>query len=246
MGIVRLGGLATAALAMACAGDLGAGPEHGRAGGEPSAHGDCRGPARGGHGEGRFEDAEAWAARFEDPGRDEWQRPEVVLEALALEPTSRVAEIGSATGYFAVRIARRVPEGRVWAVDVEPDMVRYLNRRARREGLPTLFSILGTAPDPLLPEPVDAVLVVDTYHHIEDRPAYFRRLAESLRPGGRLVVVDFRMGELPEGPPESMRIAPEEVGRELEEAGYRRVGEDLTSLPRQYLLVYMSGGSSPP
>ena len=107
--------------------------------------------------------------RFEDPSRDTWQKPDVVIDALNLEPSSLVADIGAATGYFPVRIARRLPEGRVWGIDVEPDMVRYLNARARKEGLSHLFSVLATENDPLLPEPVDVVLVVNTYHHISER-----------------------------------------------------------------------------
>lgn len=188
-----------------------------------------------GHG---FEDAEQWAERLEDPARDEWQRPEVVLEALALEPDAVVADIGSATGYFPVRIAPRVPEGRVWGVDVEPAMVRYLNARARRAGLGNLFSVLGTPDDPLLPEPVDRVLMVDTYHHVEDRAAYFETLAGSVAADGRLVVVDFAEGQTPVGPPAAMRIPPEQVRRELESAGWTLERALRDSLPYQYILVF--------
>lgn len=196
-------------------------------------------PPHTGHAPGhRFADADAWAERFEDPERAAWQKPAVVLEALALEPDHVVADIGSATGYFPVRIAPRVPRGRVWGVDVEPAMVRYLNRRARREGHANLFSILGTPRSPLLPEPVDRVLLVDTYHHVSDRTAYFAGLAPVLAPGARLVVVDFEKGDLPVGPSDAMKIAPEQVRRELEAAGYA-LEEDLRgALPYQYVLVF--------
>ena len=191
-----------------------------------------------GHAHHRFDDPEAWAKRFEDPGRDAWQKPEVVLDLLSLEPGGRVAEIGSATGYFSVRLAPRVPEGRVWGVDIEPKMVRYLNARARREGLENLFSVLGTPADPLIPEPVDRILVVNTYHHIESRPAYFRQLRSDLREGGRIAIVDFKMGELPVGPPESMRIPGPQVDAEMQEAGYRLLLAEEERLPYQWIRVY--------
>lgn len=193
----------------------------------------------------RFEDAEAWAERFEDPARDEWQKPAEVMRALSLSADARVAEIGSATGYFATRIAARLTRGSVWGIDIEPDMVLYLRDRARREGLTNLFSILGLADEPLLPEPVDLVLVVDTYHHISDRPAYFGRLREHLRPGGRVAIVDFKKGDLPVGPPDSMKLDPAEVTRELESAGYRRIANH-EFLPYQYFLVYTPGTPTKP
>jgi SAM-dependent methyltransferase len=185
-----------------------------------------------------FEDAERWAERFEDEARAEWQKPEVVLEALALEPDHVVADIGSATGYFPVRIAPRVPKGRVWGVDIEPDMVRYLNERARREKLANLFSILGTPDDPLLPEPVDRILLVNTYHHVQGRSAYFSGVAGSLPPDGRLVIVDYEMGDLPKGPPDSMKIPPDEVRAEMEAAGWKLDKELHDALPYQYILVF--------
>ncbi len=114
----------------------------------------------------RFEKAEEWAPRFEDPERDAWQKPDEVIAALALPPDAKVADLGSATGYFAVRLARAVPKGHVYGVDIEPDMARYLTERARHEGLNNLTAVVGEPADPKLPEPVDLVLVVDTYHHI--------------------------------------------------------------------------------
>ena len=129
-----------------------------------------------GSGEGfhrRFDDAEKWAKEFDNPERDAWQKPEEVLDALHLQPTSLVADIGAGTGYFSVRIAKRVPEGKIFAADVEPDMVRYLGARAEREHLANLTAVQARTDATNLPEPVDLILVVDTYHHIDDRTRYF-------------------------------------------------------------------------
>ena len=140
----------------------------------------------------RFEDAEKWAKEFDNPERDAWQKPEEILDVLHLQRTSLVADIGAGTGYFSVRIAKRIPEGKIFAADIEPDMVRYLGERARREHLINLVPVQASADAVNFPEPVDVALVVDTYHHIGNRTQYFAKLKSSLRPAGRLVIVDFK------------------------------------------------------
>jgi ubiquinone/menaquinone biosynthesis C-methylase UbiE len=193
----------------------------------------------------RFDDAERWAEQFDDPGRDSWQRPDAVLELLALRDDARVADVGAGTGYFTVRLARAVPRGKVWASDIEPDMVRYLGERAQREGLTNVVAVLGERTDPRLPEPVDAILVVDVVHHVADRAGFFANLRRLLAPGGRLVVVDFSP-EAPEdgpGPPKRHRIGPEEMTGMLEAAGLRRVAHER--LQYQYALAFVRDEPSP-
>lgn len=205
--------------------------------GQPEHHGQHapEGHRHGGPAQHRFEEAEQWAQRFEDPERDAWQKPDVVIAALELPHGGRVADIGAATGYFPVRIARARPDVTVYGVDIEPDMVRYLGERAQKEGLSNLQAVLGEPADAKLPQPVDRVLLVDTYHHITERPAYFRKLAGSLRPGGRVAVVDFKV-DSPIGPPKEHKLAPETVVEEMAAAGYRKVGE--RDLPYQYVLLF--------
>lgn len=182
----------------------------------------------------RFDDAKKWAQRFEDPKRDAWQRPKVVLKAMALSKADVVADIGSATGYFPVRIAPRVKK--IYGVDIAPSMVNYLTQRAAEEGLANLVSIQGTEASANLPESVDIALIVNTYHHIQNRVSYFRQLA--LRAGGRLVVVDFKPDDNPPfGPPPGMRLAAATVRAELEQAGFSFVSTDAESLPYQYIVI---------
>jgi len=193
------------------------------------------GAHRGGHeAHHRFDHAEEWAPRFEDPARDAWQKPDEVIAALALPKEARVADIGAATGYFPVRIARALPEGKVVGVDVERSMVEYLAARAQKEKLPNLQAVLGAPDDPKIAGPVDLILVVDTYHHVGDRPAYFRRLASVLAEGGRLAIIDFRP-ESKMGPAE--KLPQEAVVAELKDAGYALVQEHRF-LPDQYFLVF--------
>lgn len=186
----------------------------------------------------QFSGAERWARIFDDPARDAWQKPDEVVQALALAPDALVADLGAGTGYFAMRLARAVPKGRVYAVDLEPDMVRYLAERAKREGLGNVEAVRATPGDPKLPAPVDRVLIVDTYHHIEAREAYFRRLRDALRPGGEVAIIDFTL-ESPVGPPRASRIARAQVAEEMQRAGYTLAAEHAF-LPHQYFLVFQA------
>jgi len=132
-----------------------------------------------------------WA--YEGWGRDRWQQPERVVEALQLRPGDRVADLGSGGGYFTFRLAKAVgPDGRVYAVDVDEGMNDYVVARARDEGIGNVSAILAKYDDPLLPESsVDMIFTSNTYHHIQDRPAYFRNARRYLRPGGRVAILDF-------------------------------------------------------
>jgi predicted methyltransferase len=188
-----------------------------------------------------FGGAEKWSQIFDDPKRDAWQKPHEVIQALALAPDAVVADIGAGTGYFATRLANMLPKGRVYAVDTEPEMVKHLAERAKREGLKNLTALGGKPDDPKLPQKADLALLVDVYHHIDQREAYFRMLAASLKPGGRLAIIDFRM-DAPDGPPKAARIAPDRVKAELKRAGYELVQEHAF-LPNQYFLVFRRAAS---
>ena len=183
-----------------------------------------------------FGDAERWAHVFDDPARDAWQKPHEVIQALALAPQARVADLGAGTGYFSARLANMLPKGRIYAADIEPDMVRYLGERAKREGLTNLVAVASAPDDPRLPEKVDLVLLVDVYHHVEDRVRYFERLRTSLRSGGRVAIIDFRL-DAPAGPPRASRVAPEQVKAEMKSAGYA-LAREHGFLPYQYFLVF--------
>jgi len=188
----------------------------------------------------RFDDADKWAKVFDDPKRDAWQKPHEVIAALALAPDAVVADLGSGTGYFSARLAHFVPKGRVYGVDTEPDMVKYLAERAKREGLANVIAVAGSPDDARLPQKVDLVLLVDVYHHISDREKYFRKLRESLKPGGRVAVIDFRQ-DADQGPPKGERIPPARVRSEMAQAGFDLAAEH-GFLPVQYFLVFRRSG----
>ncbi len=186
-----------------------------------------------------FGNAGKWAAVFDDPARDATQKPHEVIQALGLDPAAIVADIGSGTGYFSVRLAHAVPNGRVYGVDIEPDMVKYLADRAKREKLSNVHALRGAPDDPRLPEKIDLALLVDVLHHIDDRPGYLRKLRGYLKPGGRVALIDFR-ADSPDGPPPEERLDPERVKREFAQAGYR-LDREHGFLPQQYFLVFRAG-----
>ncbi len=187
----------------------------------------------------RHSDPQAYVAFLEDPARDAYQKPDQVLRALALREGEVVADIGAGSGYFTVRFARAVGErGRVYAVDISPEMIRYLNHRIRDEGLHNVVTVLSDPDDPLLPDAsIDRFVIVDTWHHIEDKTRYLSLLKRMLKPGGQIVHIDFQKRDLPIGPPLAMKIAREDLVRQMEGAGFRLAAEHMF-LPYQYFLVF--------
>jgi ubiquinone/menaquinone biosynthesis C-methylase UbiE len=186
-----------------------------------------------------FDDVAKWVDVFDDPARDAWQKPDAVLYELGVAPGMTVADLGAGTGYFSVRVAKAVgPTGHVLALDVEAKLVAYLEARAAKEKLPQIAARLVPPDDPKLPaHRVDLVLIVDTWHHIDDRLSYLAKLAAGLAPGGRVAVVDFKKGDFPVGPPDAHKLTADEVTAEFDEAGWTLAGH-WDDLPYQYVLSF--------
>jgi predicted methyltransferase len=184
----------------------------------------------------RFQDAAGWAQRFDDPARDSWQKPDEVLRALDLSPRALVADIGAGTGYFSVRLARALPEGKVYAADVEPEMVRHLQQRAKAAGIANLVAVQAERDDPRLPEPVDLALLVNVQGLMVAPGGYFARLRAALKPGGRVAIISTRI-ESPVGARKEMRVRPEKVKQDMAQQGYVLVAEH-DFLPYQFFLLF--------
>jgi predicted methyltransferase len=184
----------------------------------------------------RFDDPERYAKSFDDPARDAWQMPDRVIGALGLKPDSVVADVGAGTGYFTIRLSKTVPQGTVLAVDVEHAMLEHIKKRADAGKLTNVETVHAASTSPNLPQPVDVVLVVDTYHHLPNRTNYFAELQKSLKPGGRVAIVDFRK-DAPEGPPRHFRFDVDQIIDEMKRAGYE-VTARHDFLPRQHFLVF--------
>jgi ubiquinone/menaquinone biosynthesis C-methylase UbiE len=177
---------------------------------------------------------------LEGPDRDAWQRPEQIMDALSIGDGSVVADLGAGGGWFTVRLARRVgPNGRVYAEDIQPQMIEVINRRMQREGLANrVVTKLGTAKDPGLdPGSLDAVLIVDAHPELEDPVALLRNVARALKPTGVIGIVNFKKDGGGPGPAMEERVDPEQVIAEARAAGLElRKRENF--LRYQYLLTF--------
>lgn len=184
----------------------------------------------------RFDDAEKWAAVFDDPERDAWQRPSDVVAAMGVMPGQVVADLGAGTGYLVPHLAKAVgPEGRVIAIEVEDTLAAHMQKRfTDQKNVEVRTSTAGASG--LVRSEVDHVVLLDVYHHISDRVAYFGALRRAVRPGGTLTVVDFDpTAEGAHGPPASHRILLDNVNAELTEAGWVSTGPVSESLEEQYI-----------
>jgi predicted methyltransferase len=175
---------------------------------------------------------------LEGPDRDLWQKPAQIMDSLGVADGSVVADLGAGGGWFTIRLARRVgPNGIVYAEDIQSQMIEATERRVLREGLRNVHSVLGTPDDPRLPPGrVQAVLMVDTYHEIENPVTLLRNLAKSLKPGARVGIVDFKMEGGGPGPPLEQRVDPDTIVRDAQTAGLRLLAREAF-LPYQFFLV---------
>jgi ubiquinone/menaquinone biosynthesis C-methylase UbiE len=175
---------------------------------------------------------------LEGPDRDAWQRPEQIMDALQIGESSIVADLGAGGGWFTVRIARRVLNGKVYAEDIQPQMLEAIGRRVQREGLQNRVRVwLGTPTDPRIPEPLDAVLIVDTYHEIDQPVTLLKNIARSLKPTGLIGIVNSKTDGSGPGPPMDERVEPDKVIRDATAAGLElRKRENF--LRYQYLLTF--------
>jgi len=179
---------------------------------------------------------------LEPPDRDVWQRPDRIMDELRIAEGSVVADLGAGSGWFTTRLASRVgPNGKVFAEDIQPQMLSAIQLRVSREGLRNVQPVLGTPSDPHLPDgTLDAVLIVDAYHEMEDPVLLLRNVAASLKPTGMVGIVDYTKEGFGPGPPMEERVDPAKVIRDAQAAGlHLHSRPDI--LPYQYLLVFRKG-----
>jgi ubiquinone/menaquinone biosynthesis C-methylase UbiE len=188
---------------------------------------------------GLHNDPKAYIGSLEDPKRDAYQKPHEVMTALNLKPGEVIADIGAGSGYFTFRLAHQVgAKGKIYAVDVSPDMILHINRRIRELKATNVVSILADADDPLLPDhSVNRFFFSDSWHHIEDHTKYLALMKKMLKPGGEIVMIDFQKKETPVGPPLQMKIGREDLIKQLESNGYK-LTKEYTFLPYQYFLIF--------
>ena len=177
---------------------------------------------------------------LEPPDREAWQKPDQVMDALHVAEGSVVADLGAGGGWFTIRLARRVgPNGTVYAEDIQRLMIEAIERRVQREGLTNVRTVLGEGHDPRLPDGVlDAVLIVDAFHEMEEPAVLLRNVARTLKPQGLVGIIDYRQGEGGPGPGPEERVAPNVIVETARAAGLTLAAQE-TFLPYQYFLLFL-------
>ena len=173
--------------------------------------------------------------RFESPERDAYQKPDTVLAYLGDIEGMKIMDIGSGSGYFSVKLAEQ--GARVIAADVDEKFQAVIKKRIADNDLKNieLRKIPYDSPD-LADGEVDKVIIVNTFHHIENRSDYFAKVKKGIKPDGELVVIDFFKKEIPVGPPVNHKLDLETVKKELGEAGYTQLDVNVDLLPYQFII----------
>jgi SAM-dependent methyltransferase len=172
------------------------------------------------------------------PDREQWQKPDQIMDALGIAEGSIVADLGAGGGWFSIRLARRVgPNGLIYAEDIQPPMLDEISRRIQRENITWVRPLLGTATDPRLPPGLDAILIVDVYHEMDDPVTLLNNAARSLKTTGRLGSVDSLPGGGGPGPAPAQRVDAKAVIGDAQAAGLRLISEE-TVPPFEFLLVF--------
>ncbi|MHA7099424.1 class I SAM-dependent methyltransferase [Roseivirga pacifica] len=174
----------------------------------------------------------------EDEERTDWQNPNLVLDVLGNLEGKTIADIGAGSGYFTFKMAKNAEK--VIALDIDPNALEYIQSQKRIVGdWANNIEARLTPPDVpnLLPQEVDAALLVNTYHFLPNQQKYLPRLLEGIKPGGLFVLVDFKLGEIPVGPSDQFKGKPEDVRRDLRRAGFRSIDIDTKSLEFQYIIT---------
>lgn len=185
-----------------------------------------------------FDDVQKYIQMLEKPNRVLWQKPDAVVKALHLKGHEVVADLGAGSGYFTFRFAKQLPRGKVFAIDIEPEMLRHIHHNTMLQGIRNIHVILSKPDDPKVPPGVDVVFICDVLHHVEKRALWLQRLFRSLPSQAKVVVIEFKQGKLPQGPPESIKIPKSQLVALFRQAGFLYMTEQPNLLPYQEFLVF--------
>jgi ubiquinone/menaquinone biosynthesis C-methylase UbiE len=180
-----------------------------------------------------FADVEKYIEFLERKDRAIWQKPDSVVSFMKLKGNETIADIGAGSGYFSFRFANALPKGKVIAIDIEPEMIRHIHHKAMTSKIKNIEVALASADDPKVPDKVDVVFICDVLHHLTNRAKWLAKLYSEVSKGTRLILIEFREGELPQGPPEKMKISSKEMLSVVSGAGFTLIKKDSTLLPYQ-------------
>jgi FkbM family methyltransferase len=186
-----------------------------------------------------FEEVEQYIQFLEREDRAAWQKPDEVVTALGLRGSEVVMDVGAGSGYFTFRLAKVLPTGHVIAIDSQPEMVRHVHRKVLNEKIPNVRAqVAKSEADPGLPPDADLVFICDVLLHVKDKQKWLATLHAQMKDGAKLVLIDFKEGELPEGPPEAIKVPKATVVRLCQDAGFHLLDDRSDFLPYQEFLVF--------
>jgi arsenite methyltransferase len=185
-----------------------------------------------------FEEVSQYIEFLERKDRNVWQKPDEIVSSLQLRGNETVADVGAGSGYFSFRFSQALPEGKLIAIDTEPEMLRYIYHKATSLGIKNIEVILASYEDPKLPEKADIVFICDVLHHVKQRTEWLSKLHSEMGKGAKLVLIEFKEGDLPEGPPENLKISGEEMQSLVGKAGFRLMKADSKFLPYQNYFLF--------
>ncbi len=188
-----------------------------------------------------------WIKLYERPGRKRWQKPDSVIRFLDIKPGQSIADIGAGSGYFTVLFSRAVgADGKVYALDIELEYLDYIKKKTEKKGLDNIvLQRIGVNDPKLKPASQDIIFFCNTWHYVEGREAYLKKLYSALKPGGKLAIIDFKMEKIPFGPPYERRLPKSQLIREGLMSGFSLWAESYF-LPFQYFVIFEKKLPSPP
>jgi ubiquinone/menaquinone biosynthesis C-methylase UbiE len=186
-----------------------------------------------------FEDTQKYIDFLERSDRAIWQKPDAVIQEMHLSGTEKIADVGAGSGYFTFRFSQALPQGKVYAIDIEPEMLRHIHHKAMTEGVNNVEVIKSTPDDPKVPAEVDLVFVCDVIHHVKDRELWLRKLAVQMKKGSQLVVIEFKEGDLPQGPPAAVKIPKRKLIDMIIEHNFKLNRDKADLLPYQEFLIFI-------
>jgi ubiquinone/menaquinone biosynthesis C-methylase UbiE len=185
-----------------------------------------------------FAEVEKYIEFLERKDRATWQKPDAVISAMKLIGTETIADVGAGSGYFSFRFASKVPEGKVIAIDIEPEMIRHIHHKIMSSDINNMEVVLASEDDPKISEKVDIVFICDVLHHLKNRAKWLEKLNSEISKGTKLILIEFKEGNLPEGPPEKIKISGKEMVAMVNASGFALVEKNVTLLPYQNYFVF--------
>jgi SAM-dependent methyltransferase len=185
-----------------------------------------------------FEDSKKYVEFLEREDRAVWQKPDEIVSSLNLAGTETIADMGAGSGYFSFRFSKALPKGKVIAIDTDPEMIRYIHHKALSSGIKNIEVLLSSCDDPEIPEKTDIVFICDVMHHVDKRAQWLAKLNSKIEKGTKLVLIEFKEGNLPEGPPGNVKISAKEMLTLMRDANFKLIQENLILLPYQNYFVF--------